>query len=93
MEAWSTFTRPEWQPFKTAWLKHGLMWPPKGSDGDDDTSQRGLLWQVAEARPNDLGRWVAEAKGNDPQSVIAHVLARWHAVRDGINDLKAVRRG
>jgi hypothetical protein len=65
-----------------------LLWPPFGSPDDPDTSQRGLLWQIAEARPNDLGRWVKEAELPQPKAVIAYVLDRWHEAREdaGIED-------
>jgi len=101
LAAWASFDRPEWQPFKTAWLARGFLWPPSGSDGDDDTSQRGLLWSIADARPHDLGRWVTEAKGKTARAIIDHVLARWHEVRvdSGVEDAEweeaktAERRG
>lgn len=88
LEAWSTFTAPQWQPFKDAWLRRGFRWPPIGSPDSDDTSQRGLLWQIADARPDDLGLWVGQAKGISPRDVIAFVLDRWHGAREaaGIED-------
>jgi hypothetical protein len=88
LNSWNGFTAREWRPFKEAWLGRGLHYAPFGSDGDDDTSQRGLLWQIAEARPNDLGRWVREAPGRTAREVISYVLEQWHSVRAdaGVDD-------
>lgn len=80
LDAWATFG-PEWEPFKAAWLARGFRHPPAGSPDNDDTSQRGLLWQIASNRPNDLGRWVAAAPGKTARQVIEWVLAQWHEVR------------
>jgi hypothetical protein len=88
LRSWDSFSSPRWQPFKNAWLARGLLYAPFGSDSDDDTSQRGLLWQIADARPNDLARWVREAPGRDAREVISHVLEKWHSVRTdaGVDD-------
>lgn len=100
LEAWASFTAPEWQPFREAWLARGFRHPPSGSRDDDDTSQRGLLWQIANNRPDDLGRWVTAAIGKTPREVIDWILAQWHEVRAeaGVEDERqqdeaAVHRG
>lgn len=80
LAAWSTFG-PEWDAVKAAWLSKGLRLPPAGSSEDDDTSQRGLLWNILDSRPASLAEWVAEAPGGSARKVIDHVLARWHEVR------------
>jgi hypothetical protein len=85
LTAWGSFSAREWQPFREAWMGRGLLWPPFGGPDDDDTSQRGLLWQIANARPNDLGRWVRQAKGRTSREVITHVLEKWHEVRAEAN--------
>lgn len=81
LDSWATFNNRKWDPFKEAWLGRGLHYAPFGSPDDDDTSQRGLLWQIADARPNDLGRWVKEAPGRTSREVITHVLEQWHEQR------------
>jgi hypothetical protein len=78
--AWSGFDHPAWEPFKSAWLARGLRNPPFG-DADDPGRQRALLWEIADARPDDLGRWVAEAPGRSVRGVINHVLEQWHAAK------------
>lgn len=79
-DAWSDFVNPAWAPFKTAWLARGLRWPPAGEQ-DSGSSLRDVLWQIADARPNDLAAWVTEAKGTTSHSIVKHVLDRWHGVR------------
>lgn len=88
LESWSSFSTPEWSEFKHAWLGRGLHYAPFGQPDDDDTSQRGLLWQIADARPHDLARWVREAPGRTAREVIDHVLEQWHSVRAdvGVDD-------
>ncbi len=81
--SWDDFDRPEWQPFKEAWLGRGFLLAPTG-EKDGDESLRTMLWEVAAARPNDLGRWVREAPPGDRRSVVAYVLDRWHDIRDAI---------
>ena len=83
LDEWATFG-PEWDGFKAAWLKRGFLHPPSGTDGDDDTSQRGLLWQVLDAQPASLPSWIATAPGTTPHQVIAAVLAKWHEIRDAV---------
>jgi hypothetical protein len=84
LKAWTTFKSARWGPFKEAWLKRGYLFPPFGTDSDDDTSQRGLLNQIADARPNDLGTWIAEAPPGDHHSVITYALEQWHALREDV---------
>lgn len=81
LDAWIGFG-PEWDGFKTAWFGRGFMWPPYGSPEDDDTSQRGLLWSLLDARPTDTVRWVEEAPGTTTGEVIGYVLSKWHTIRD-----------
>lgn len=78
--------QPEaWGPFVEAWLDRGLRLPPEGDPRDDpDTSLRSRLWPIAEARPNDLGRWVREAKGRTVHQIIGHVFRQWRGI---LNDL------
>lgn len=75
---WSDFTEDEWEPFRESWTGRGFRLPPYGKPTDDN-SQRALLWRIAEARPTDLGRWVAEAPPScvAPREVIDYVLAKW----------------
>lgn len=84
LEAWRSFAAPQWRAFKSAWLGRGFLWPPAGEDGDDDTTQRGLLWQIADARPSELGAWVRLAPGSHPREVIDYVLTRWHQIREDV---------
>lgn len=74
LAGWATFTEKAWLPFKRAWLARGLRRPPS-------PKQRDLLWSIADARPNDLGRWVREAPKNGPSTaIITYVLTQWHAL-------------
>lgn len=100
LDAWATFGR-EWDPFKKAWLERGLHLPPMGDAEDDDErpSQRSMLWQVLDAWPTRIAEWVAEAPpGSSAAKVVAHVMRRWHEVRDSVasdeayDDFKRVRR-
>jgi hypothetical protein len=79
-QAWAGFG-PEWDEFRKAWLEHGFRLPPAGLK-DDPKSQRGLLFEILDAWPNDLPRWIRAAKGHKSHEVVADVLKRWHAVRD-----------
>jgi hypothetical protein len=81
LEAWKSFDR-EWDDFKEAWLGRGFLFPPFGEPDDDDTSQRGLLWSILDARPKDLVRWVREAPGSTANEVIGYIIGNWHTVRD-----------
>jgi hypothetical protein len=83
-DAWASFDDPRWRFFKGAWLGRGFLWPPFGEPSDDDTSQRGLLWQVADARPRELGEWVRLAPGRTTRQVIEFVLERWHGIREEV---------
>ncbi len=80
-QAWSTFGS-EWDAVKAAWIGRGLRLPPTGGpiEGDDST-QRGVLFQVLDARPTDLVAWIREAPGKTSHDVIRHVLTRWHEIR------------
>ncbi len=77
---WKSLSSRNWGPFKAAWLARGFLNPPHG-DGDDPKSQRSLVWEIADARPDDLARWVAEAPGRSVREVLEHVLEQWHAAR------------
>jgi hypothetical protein len=80
LSAWATFG-PEWAEFKAAWLERGLRHPPSGA-ADDETSQRAMLWEILEARPNDLVRWIREApKKAAAADVVGYALARWKAIK------------
>ena len=86
LAAWATFTSPEWQPFREAWLGRGLLWPPAGNPDDDpESSLRARLWEVAEARPNDLGRWVREARGRMSSAILSEVFDRWRGHQDAVD--------
>ena len=85
LDAWRSFGH-EWDDFKRAWLSRGFLWPPSGDSGDDDTSQRGLLWQVLDARPADLPEWVAAAPAGTTRQVLASVLDHWHEIRAEAGD-------
>jgi hypothetical protein len=82
LESWRSFG-PEWDAFRLAWIHRGFRIAPSGSSTDDDSSQRGLLWQILDSRPSDLVRWVHEApaKAKHPSDVLSYVLQRWHEVR------------
>lgn len=81
LEQWATFGS-EWDEVKEAWLGRGFMYPPSGSPEDDDGSQRGLLWSILDSRPSSLPQWIREAPGKTTNEVIAHVIRRWHDIRD-----------
>lgn len=78
LNAWARFTAPAWSAFKEAWMERGLLYPPT-------TEQAEMLWPIADARPNDLARWVREAPG-DKYQVTDYVLARWMEFLDGVNE-------
>lgn len=80
LDAWASFG-PEWGAFKAAWLDRGFLWPPAGNAEDDDTSQRGLLWSILDARPGELVALVRAAPGKTAREVVAHVLKRWRQVK------------
>lgn len=80
LDSWNNFGS-RWDAFKEAWLRRGLMYAPFGSPDDDDTSQRGLLFQVLDNRPTEIVRWVKEAPVPTSREIITYVLDRWHKVR------------
>jgi hypothetical protein len=81
LQAWATF-EPKWDPFKAVWLARGFLHPPAGSPDGDDTSQRGLLFQVLDAWPNAIVGWAREAPGKTSREVIDYILERWHEKRE-----------
>ncbi len=80
LAAWEDFSNPGWQPFKAAWLAKGFLLPPNG-EWDDQESQRALLWEIADAQPDELAKWVRASRSRDSHSVVAYVLERWHAAK------------
>lgn len=83
---WATFG-DEWAGFKRAWLARGFAHPPSGGPEADETSQRGLLWQILDARPADLATWVREAPPKaSARAVVQYALDRWHDVRAAIEE-------
>jgi hypothetical protein len=86
LDAWASFG-PEWAHFKAAWLERGFHHPPSGDPDGDDTTQRGLLWQVLDARPTGIAEWVRGApKGATARAVVQYVLDRFHEVRAAASD-------
>lgn len=87
LKSWESFG-PAWDRFKEAWLSRGLLFAPFGSPDGDDTSQRGLLFQIMDARPTDIVRWVREAPTPNSREVITYILERWHDIREevGVDD-------
>jgi hypothetical protein len=80
--AWAEFPDEPWGPFKEAWVGRGLFLPPAGSPDDKpDSSQRAILFKIAESRPTDIARWVREAPGKTPRAIIDHVLRQWDALK------------
>lgn len=45
-----------------------------------------MLYQVVTAWPTRIADWVREAPGRTPHEVTAHVLRRWHEIRDAVGD-------
>jgi hypothetical protein len=86
--AWVTWWNADevaWGPFVAAWLDRGYRLPPEGELTDaPNTSLRSRLWPIADARPNDLGRWIREAPGRDPYDVIGYVFDQWRGVLRGL---------
>ena len=87
LRAWASFGS-EWDDVRAAWVGRGFRHPPSG-EPDDPTGQRGLLYQILDARPTTLPQWIREAKGKTAHEVIAHVLERWHAVQAEAGDDEA----
>lgn len=83
LEAWRTFDGIAesnghgrlWEPMKRAWLGRGLRLPP--TEG-----QRAILWEMLDARPTDLPRWIrsAPATMKTGRSVIDYCLDQWHSL-------------
>ncbi len=80
LAAWQDFSHPRWQPFREAWLAKGFRYPPHG-EWDDPKSQRALLWEIADARPDELAAWIRAAPGRSVRDVVGWVLERWHEAR------------
>lgn len=83
LDAWRTYERVQWAPFKAAWLARGFPWPPGGDPSDDPgDSVRGRLWAIAQDDPSGLGRLVGQAPaGSSPHRVVGFVFERWNAAR------------
>jgi hypothetical protein len=79
-EAWAGFPH-EWDAFKAAWLAKGFRLPPFG-DVEDPKGQRAMLWEVLDARPTDLVRWIRASRATTPFDVIGDVLRKWHPIQD-----------
>lgn len=73
-QAWQEFG-PEWDRFRLAWLGRGLVHPPT-------PRQRELLWEILDARPTDLCRWVRDAPPElrTGSEVIGWVLDQWRDI-------------
>lgn len=64
-----------WEPVKRAWLGRGLRHPPT-------PRQRDVLWEILDARPTDLPRWIREADpGMTSGRLIAFLLEEWHRIQ------------
>lgn len=84
-DEWASFG-PQWDAFRSAWLKRGFRHPPSGNDGDDpdapNPSQRALLWSILESWPS-MPTWIAEApRSLSASQVVGYVKDRWHGKRD-----------
>jgi hypothetical protein len=84
LQAWSAYGH-EWDGFKAAWIGRGLRLPPTGRQ-DEPGTQRAILFEVLDARPRSLAQWVTEAHGKTSHDVVAHVLAKWHAIKADTTD-------
>lgn len=64
-----------WESVKRAWMGRGFRHPPT-------EKQRQILWEVLDARPQDLPRWIREApsEAKTGRAVISHVLDEWHRI-------------
>lgn len=83
-DSWASFGS-EWSAFREAWIGRGLLFAPYGTEEDDETSQRGMLYRILDARPTDMVRWIKEApprKQPKAREVIAYILERWHQIQD-----------
>ena len=77
---WAEWSRlgPRWRSFRDAWLDHGFAAAPT-------QAQRDMLWPIVDAR-TDIGDWIRESKGKTVHHVVADILARWDAIRDGVRE-------
>ena len=85
LEAWEKFdassevagTGRLWEPTKRAWMGRGFRHPPTAK-------QRAILWELLEARPTDLPRWIREAPRNmkTTRQVIDWCLSRMGEVAE-----------
>lgn len=86
-EAWASWDDDAWAPFVDAWFARGFRLPPTGDPGDDpDTSLRSRLWPIADARPDDLGRWVRDAKCGSAYQIVGYVFAQWRGLLNDTPD-------
>jgi hypothetical protein len=77
--AWSHLKAAAWSSFKEAWMARGLRMPPT-------PAQRELLWEIADARPTDLARWVRAAPTPKADEIVAYVIERWELLRSAIDE-------
>jgi hypothetical protein len=84
LSSWAGFG-PEWEGVKRALLAKGIGYAPAGSPDDDDTSQRGLLFQVLRDWPTKLPEWIAASKARTMRGVIEDVLAHYHEGREDVS--------
>lgn len=83
----------EWAGFIDAWLGRGFRLPPQGEPTDDPrSSMRSRLWEILDARPDDLVRWVREARGESTYSVLGYVFGHWmdHRIDSAVEDAAAL---
>jgi hypothetical protein len=83
LDAWRTFDEESgrsgrarlWESVKRSWMGRGFRHPPT-------EKQRQILWEVLDARPQDLPRWIREAppEAKTGRAVISHVLDEWHRI-------------
>jgi hypothetical protein len=89
-EAWLEFERGAdldvWAPTLEAWAER-FPWPPMGDRYDDDQapSQRSVLWQMLDAWPTEVPRWLRQApRAASARDVLAYCVRRWHDVREAV---------
>jgi hypothetical protein len=87
LTAWQPYRRAQWETFKAAWWARGFKLPPQG-DPDDPRSQAHIVWEILDARGDELATWVTDAPGKTSHAVVAHLLERWQAIKAdaGIED-------
>jgi hypothetical protein len=78
-DAWSDLGS-QWDAIKDVWLSRGFRLPPKGS-ADEPRSQRAVFYEILDARPNDLRRWIQEAPGRTAYDVGRYVIRQWRDVQ------------